>query len=620
MEEILRPNGNSVTACKNSAGNQTDNFSYVDEAAANDADYVYSGVANAWNIDLYALPDTAIPSGSTINKITFRARFSGTDGYDYCKFAINIDSTTYESTAPNIAAAYDEYLWEQALNPKTSSAWTLSDINELRIGVNLYNVSATFRFGYCSQLWAVVDYTLPPAPDPPTNVAASENNSSKVVVTWTKSVGATGYKIYRDGNLIDTVGDVATYDDTSAAAPVITPGSAVASDGTSTAHVALSLSGNSIANGTQYTYKVRATNASGDSGDSNTDTGYRLAGSLGYQWQRSTDDSDADYANIDGATTASYNDTGAPENGDGRYYKCILSATGSSNQTSAADRGYRGIPAINIYSENTIKTTGSYSLKIIAYETTSEDGTISRTFAPVINLSGKTDIKFDLRSNREGENLKFEFHQAGAPGIWYDVTPDIADADEWQEVSIDMSAVDDGDKDSIDEMKITILDATAETTFYTDNVRGYLLTDISKKLQCAHTGGVLTGKWTSPEYDLGAIKDIRIWGDFVTGLTSDELYWSNLFGATDLWSDRISATDRWYNIFSPSTTGFLTAKLYYGNVTGVLSNSIDRMEMFSPEIQAKYVQIEITITDSNLGSYLYVNELNMTTAYWRDSP
>ena len=35
MEEILRPNGNSVTACKNSAGNQTDNFSYVDEAAAN---------------------------------------------------------------------------------------------------------------------------------------------------------------------------------------------------------------------------------------------------------------------------------------------------------------------------------------------------------------------------------------------------------------------------------------------------------------------------------------------------------------------------------------------------------------------------------------------------------
>ena len=39
MEEILRPNGNSVTACKNSAGNQTDNFSYVDEAVANDAAY-----------------------------------------------------------------------------------------------------------------------------------------------------------------------------------------------------------------------------------------------------------------------------------------------------------------------------------------------------------------------------------------------------------------------------------------------------------------------------------------------------------------------------------------------------------------------------------------------------
>ena len=67
-------------------------------------------------------------------------------------------------------------------------------------------------------------------------------------------------------------------------------------------------------------------------------------GSLTYQWQRSAADADASYSDISGATTASYNDTGAPANGDGRYYRCVLNATGASQQTSTADRGYRQAP------------------------------------------------------------------------------------------------------------------------------------------------------------------------------------------------------------------------------------------------------------------------------------
>jgi hypothetical protein len=112
--------------------------------------------------------------------------------------------------------------------------------------------------------------------------------------------------------LVAEVGDVDTANDESAAAPVITAGSTVASDGTSSAHVALSLSGTSIANGTSYTYKVKAINDAGSSDFSDTDTGYRLKGTLTYQWQRSSADADFDYEDIDGATTASYNDTDAP--------------------------------------------------------------------------------------------------------------------------------------------------------------------------------------------------------------------------------------------------------------------------------------------------------------------
>lgn len=209
-------------------------------------------------------------------------------------------------------------------------------------------------------------------PAAPTNVAASDgSDTTKVVVTWTKSAGATGYDIYRDAVEIDTVGDVATYDDTGADAPTITPGSTVATDGTSGLHVALSLSGTSANNGTTHTYKVVAFNATGDSDDSNTDTGYRGVGALTYQWQRSSGDADEDYSDISGATSSTYNDTAAPaptitpgdtnasdgtsssyvtltvtgeagNNGIGRYYQCVLNATGATEQTSASNRGYRG--------------------------------------------------------------------------------------------------------------------------------------------------------------------------------------------------------------------------------------------------------------------------------------
>ena len=124
-------------------------------------------------------------------------------------------------------------------------------------------------------------------PAAPTDVVATDgDHTDKVVVTWTKSTGATGYNVYEGDNLLDTLGDVAAYDDTSAPAPTINPGDTVAADGDSTAHVALSLSGTVANNGTSRTYKVVAFNDAGDSPDSDTDTGYRGVGGLTYQWQR----------------------------------------------------------------------------------------------------------------------------------------------------------------------------------------------------------------------------------------------------------------------------------------------------------------------------------------------
>lgn len=178
-------------------------------------------------------------------------------------------------------------------------------------------------------------------PDQVTNVQATDGNyTDKVRVTWNVASGADKYYVWNGSSWVD-VGLVTTYDHTGAPAPTITAGTASASDGTSADHVTLSIAGESANNGSAVSYKVKAYNTAGYGAESSSNSGYRGVGSLTYQWERSSGDADADYSEIDGATTDPYNDTGAPVDGSGRYYKCVENATGAAQQTTNADRGYR---------------------------------------------------------------------------------------------------------------------------------------------------------------------------------------------------------------------------------------------------------------------------------------
>lgn len=229
--------------------------------------------------------------------------------------------------------------------------------------------SAGYAYG------AEVNFLTKPAA--PTNVVASSNDETKVVITWTKSTGATDYHVWRGAVDLGAAGDVATFDDAGATAATITnAGTVTATDGTETAHVELSLAGEATGV-TEHSYKVVASNATGDSDDSTPDNGNRSVGAITYQWQRSAGDADGGYGNVGGATTDPYNDSTAPAgiitpgtasasdgtsvahitlslagesvaDGAGRYFQCIVSATGASNspQTSDNNRGYRGTGAI----------------------------------------------------------------------------------------------------------------------------------------------------------------------------------------------------------------------------------------------------------------------------------
>jgi len=298
---------------------------------------------------------TPAASGAAWRTITYTSKpsLSGATDYLLCALGYAGGSGThvlYSDTGTTNysylkAATFPTY-------PSLASGATLSN--------ELYSIYATYT----------------PVPNAPTSVAATKGTyTDKVTITWTKSSGATNYHVWRDNTDLGAAGDVATFDDTGAGAPTVTAGTASATDGTATDKVTLSISGASASNGTTYTYKVVASNAAGNSVDSATSTGYRGAGSLTYQWYRSSGDADSGYSLLSGATTAPYDDTaasaptvtagtasatdgtatdkvtlsisGASANvGAAKYYYATVSAAGASSADTTHDRGYRGVGSL----------------------------------------------------------------------------------------------------------------------------------------------------------------------------------------------------------------------------------------------------------------------------------
>jgi len=128
------------------------------------------------------------------------------------------------------------------------------------------------------------------------------------------------------------------------------------------------------------------------------------------------------------------------------------------------------------YSESTIKTQGSYSLKGIAAITDSLNKTLTRTVSPTIDLTGINQVRLRIRSSRTGSNIKIGLHDSG--GTTTEITPNILSADTWQEVKINLQNVSNANKDVIDSIIITIVNADAENTFYIDELISYTLPNI----------------------------------------------------------------------------------------------------------------------------------------------
>jgi len=118
------------------------------------------------------------------------------------------------------------------------------------------------------------------------------------------------------------------------------------------------------------------------------------------------------------------------------------------------------------YSEGTIKTQGSYSLKVLA-DTSSINKTLTKTLSTNSNLTSVRNLSFDIYSSRTGANIKIGIHDAG--GTTTEITPSIITANTWQKVNWNISGVSDANKDAIDSVIVTVVNADSANTFYIDN-------------------------------------------------------------------------------------------------------------------------------------------------------
>jgi len=152
---------------------------------------------------------------------------------------------------------------------------------------------------------------------------------------------------------------------------------------------------------------------------------------------------------------------------------------GSGGSTAAGGAGgsgiviirYLGAPKLQSYSESTIKQQGSYSLKGVAAITASLNDTLTKTLtgADKLDLTYSQGIEYDIYALRTGSNIKIGIHDSG--GTTSEHTANVVSSNTNQTESWDISAISDANKDDIDSIIVTVVNADAANIFYLDDIK-----------------------------------------------------------------------------------------------------------------------------------------------------
>jgi len=116
---------------------------------------------------------------------------------------------------------------------------------------------------------------------------------------------------------------------------------------------------------------------------------------------------------------------------------------------------------------STVHSQGTYSLKGMA--TVSSLGKSFIRTGVIANLTGVNTIQFDIYSSRTGANLEVGIRNLN--GTITRITPTVTSASSWETKTWDISTVANADKNFIDQITVTVVDAAAANTFLLDNFK-----------------------------------------------------------------------------------------------------------------------------------------------------
>lgn len=228
---------------------------------------------------------------------------------------------------------------------------------------------------------AFVDHAVeaPSLPGPPSGVQASIDQTDAVTVSWSTVTAPTprayqyrvlavgpsgtsapsssvqgaaaarpvlGYQVQVDGGawVAATSGAATEWRDVDALPATLNAGTVTASEAIYAEFVRLTATGASASHGPSRTYTIRATTAYGPGLASAPALGQRVAGSLGWHWERSSGPSAENFSPIIGATGPTFDDTGAPGDGSVRWYRATVEAAGAAPVSTQPTPGSRQPP------------------------------------------------------------------------------------------------------------------------------------------------------------------------------------------------------------------------------------------------------------------------------------
>ncbi|MDA3834920.1 MAG: phage tail protein [Spirochaetales bacterium] len=137
--------------------------------------------------------------------------------------------------------------------------------------------------------------------------------------------------------------------------------------------------------------------------------------------------------------------------------------------------------------------------------------------------------------------------------------------------------------------------------------------DASPYLKCSHTLGVLSGKYTTPIYDIGSVAERLFYALADVVITGTGTTWNSKFAVGATWNELGIDALSWREIFELSEAPQIKMALLYGE-TSPPTFRAEKMEILSTVVTARYFQLEIEITDPIAGMNALVEAVQLKFA------